>query len=145
MRDAWLYTAALAELEAQTLGADSALTRLDEALGLAGQIESNCDLSFAYLLRGDILLKRDPTHLTPAEEAFQTALGIAKEQGARSWGLRAALALAKLYQSTGRSIEAHDVLASALEGFSATPEMPEIAEAQALLERLMGGSEGAIA
>ena len=42
-------------------------------------------------------------------------------------------ALAKLYQSTGRPAEAHAVLAPALEGFAPTPEMPEIAEAQALL------------
>ena len=41
----------------------------------------------------------------PAEEAFQTALAIAKEQGARSWGLRAASSLAKLYQSTARPAE----------------------------------------
>jgi hypothetical protein len=50
--------------------------------------------------------------------------------------LRAALSLAKLYQSTGRPAEAHAVLAPALEGFSPTPETPEIAEAQALLSRL---------
>ena len=53
-----------------------------------------------------------------------------------SWGLRAALSLAKLYRLTGRPAEAHAVLAPALEGFAPTPEMPEIAEAQALLERL---------
>jgi len=49
---------------------------------------------------------------------------------------RATLSLAKLYQSTGRPNDAHAVLAPALEGFSPTPEMPEIAEAQALMEGL---------
>jgi hypothetical protein len=44
--------------------------------------------------------------------------------------------LAKLYQSTGHPGDAHAVLAPALEGFAPTPEMPEIAEAQALMERL---------
>jgi hypothetical protein len=47
--------------------------------------------------------------------------------------LRAALSLAKLYQSTERPAEAHAVLEPALQGFSSTPEMPEIAEARALL------------
>jgi hypothetical protein len=79
---------------------------------------------------------RDPSNRAPAEEAFQTALDIAKQQGARSWGLRAALSLAKLYQSTARPAEAHAVLAPALEGFSPTPEMAEIAEARALLATL---------
>jgi hypothetical protein len=41
-------------------------------------------------------------------------------------------------QSNGRAAEAHAVLASALEGFSPTPEMPEIAEAEALLAQLAG-------
>ena len=50
--------------------------------------------------------------------------------------LRAVLSLAKLYQSTGRSADAYAVLAPALEGFAPTLEMPEIAEAQALLSRL---------
>jgi hypothetical protein len=79
------------------------------------------------------LLERDPANPAPAEDAFRTAIVVAQEQGARSWGLRAALSLAKLYQATARSTEAHAVLAPALEGFSPTPEMPEIAEAQALL------------
>ena len=58
-----------------------------------------------HLLRGEILLRRDPPNPPPAEEAFQTAIAVAKEQGARCWGLRAALSLAKLYQSTGRTAE----------------------------------------
>jgi hypothetical protein len=54
------------------------------------------------------------------------------------------LSLAKLYQSTARIADAHAVLAPALGGFSTTPEMPEIAESQALLESLARGGEGAI-
>ena len=83
--------------------------------------------------RGEILLKHDPTNPAPAEEAFLTAIAVAKQQGARSFELRAALSLAKLYQSTRRPADAHAVLAPALEGFPPTPEMPEIAEAQGLL------------
>jgi hypothetical protein len=43
------------------------------------------------------------------------------------------LSLAKLYQSTSRPADAQAVLAPALEGLAPTDEMPEIAEAQALL------------
>jgi class 3 adenylate cyclase/tetratricopeptide (TPR) repeat protein len=141
MGDAWFYTVLLAELEARTLGADSALKRIDEALVLARKVEDRCDLAFLYLLRGDLLLKCDPSNPAAVEEAFQTALSIAKVQGARSWGLRAALSLAKLYQSTNRPVEAHAVLAPPLEGFSPTPEMPEIAEAQAMLAALAEAEE----
>jgi predicted ATPase len=137
----WFYTVLLAGLEAETLGAGSALARIDEALALADRVEHRCDLAFPHRLRGKILLKRDPTNPAPAEEAFRTALAIAKEQGARSWGLRAALSLAELYQSTGRLVDAQAVLSPALEGFAPTAEMPEIAEAQALLKRLAQGDE----
>jgi tetratricopeptide (TPR) repeat protein len=141
MGDAWFYTALLAEFEAQTLGADSALARNDEALALARQVDNRCDLPFPHIMRGELLLKRDPSDPAPAEEAFRTALAIGREQGARSWGLRAALALAKLYQSTARTTEAYAALAPALEGFIPTPEMPEIAEAQALLAALAEADE----
>jgi hypothetical protein len=53
-----------------------------------------------------------------------------------AYALLASHSLAKLYQSTGRPKEAQVILRPTLEGFFATPEMPEIAEAQALLRTL---------
>jgi tetratricopeptide (TPR) repeat protein len=126
----------LAELEAEEGDFEGALARIDEALVLARGIGAREGEAFLHRLRGEITLKRDPANPAPAEEAFQTALAIAQKQGGRFSGLRAALSLAKLYQSTARPAEAHAVLAPALDGFSPTPEMPEIAEAQALMERL---------
>jgi hypothetical protein len=80
-----------------------------------------------------MLLKRDPANRVRAEEELRTAIATAQAQKARSFELRAALALAKLYQSTDRPADAHAVLAPAMEGFAPRSEMPEIAEAQALL------------
>ena len=94
MSGGWFSKALLAERELRTHEVDGALVRIDEALALARQGEGRSDLPFAHLLRGEILLKRDPANPAPAEEAFETAIAIAKEQGARSWGLRAALSLA---------------------------------------------------
>ena len=126
----------LAEFEAAGQDAEGALARIDEALALAQQTGEHWTDAFLHRIRGDILLKADPEHPAPAEDAYLAAIAIAREQGARSFGLQAALRLAKLYQSTVRPVEAHDALAPALEGFSSTPEMSEIAEAQALLEAL---------
>lgn len=89
-----------------------------------------------HRIRDEVLLKRDPTNSVPAEVAFLKAIAIAREQKARSFELRAALSLAKLYQLTDRATEGQAVLNSALEGFSPRPEFPEIAEAQALLAAL---------
>jgi hypothetical protein len=112
------------------------LRRIDDALALADETGERWTDALLHRIRGYILLKRDPSNPGSAEEAFRTALAIAMEQGARSYQLLAALSLAKLSQSTGRPAEAHAVLAPALDGFTPTPEMPEIAEAQALLAAL---------
>jgi hypothetical protein len=106
-----LYTGLLAGLEAETLGADAALARIDEAFPLSNQVEHRCSLPFLHRLRGDILLKHNPSDPAPAEEGFRTSVAVAKEQGARSPVLLASLALAKLLHSTARSADAHPVLA----------------------------------
>jgi class 3 adenylate cyclase/predicted ATPase len=132
-----LFQGRLAELEAEGQDADGALRRIDEALALANETCEHWTDVLLHRIRGAILLKRDPANPAPAQEAFQTAIAVARGQKAQSFELQAALSLAKLHQSSARPAEAHAVLAPALEGFAPTPEMPEIAEAQALLERLV--------
>jgi hypothetical protein len=131
-----LFQGRLAELEAEGNDAEAALPRIDAALALANETGEHWTDSPLHRIRGDILLKRNPANPAPAEEAFLAAIAVAEAQKARSFGLQAALPLANLYQSTRRLAEAHAILAPVLEGFSPTPEMPEIAEAQALLAAL---------
>jgi predicted ATPase len=126
----------LAELEAEGQDAEGASSRIDGALALAVKTGERWTDALLHRIRGDILLKVRPDAPAPAEQAFLAAIAVAREQGARSFCLQAALKLAKLYQSTARSVEAHAVLAPALEGFTPTPEFPEIEEAQALLDTL---------
>jgi predicted ATPase len=127
---------ALAEAEARAGDVDRALAILDEALATCGRTGHRSFEADLHRVRGEMLLKRDPANPAAAEEALLTAIAVAKQQGTRSFELRAALSLAKLYQSIGRPADAHAVLAPTLEGFSPTLEMPEIAEAEALAERL---------
>jgi class 3 adenylate cyclase/predicted ATPase len=131
-----LLKIALAEAEARAGAAVRAITILDEALAASDRIGFRPFEAELHRARGEILLQRDPANPAPAEEAFGRAIEIANGQGARSFALRAAHALAKLYQSTARRADAHAVLAPALKGFPPTPEMPEIARAQALLSQL---------
>ena len=124
---------ALAEAEAVAGDPDRAIAILDEALATVDRTGYRAFETELHRVRGEMLLRRGSANPGPAEQAFLTAIAVAKQQATRSFELRAALSLAKLYQSTGRAPDAHAVLAPALEGFSPTPEMPEIAEAQALL------------
>ena len=103
---------------------DAASALVEETLAKAAQTGSHFSNSTLVRLRGDILLKCNPANCAPIEEAFRSAIAIAKEQGARSYELIATLALAKLYQSTGRPADAHAVLAPALEGFPALSLLP---------------------
>jgi tetratricopeptide (TPR) repeat protein len=135
-----LLKLALGQSEARAGDLGRAVATLDDALAASDRTGHRAFDAELHRIRGEILLNREPNELAPAEEAFQTAITVAKEQGARSFGLLAALSLAKLCQSNGHLAEAHAVLTPALEGFSPTPEMPQIAEAQALLVAL-GESE----
>jgi predicted ATPase len=126
----------LAELEVEAGSADKALPRIDEALALAEKTGEHWTDALLHRVRGNLLLMAEPEHPAHGEDAYRAAVAIAREQGARSFGLQASLALAKLYQATARPAEAHAVLADALKGFAPTPEMPEIGEAQSLMERL---------
>ena len=131
-----LLKIALAEAEARAGDPDRAVAILDEALATCDRLGFRAFEAELLRARGEILLKRDPANPAPAEDALLTAITVANQQGTRSFGLRAALSLAKLYQSTGRSVEAHAVLPPALDGFAPTSQMPELQEAQALLGEL---------
>ena len=126
----------LAEIELAEHEPDAALSSIREAQGLAGDTGQRVFDALLQRLLGEALLASDRADARAAETAFLAAIDVSRQQSARSFGLQAALALAKLYQSTGRAADAHAVLAPALEGFAPTPEMPEIAEAQALLAAL---------
>lgn len=109
---------------------------IDEALATCQRADYRAFEVELHRARGEILWDLNCANAAPAKEAFLTAIAVSNQQGTRSFELRAALSLAKLYESIGRPAEARAVLTSALAGFSSTLEMPEIDEAQALLSQL---------
>ena len=79
-----LFHGLLADLEAATRGPDAALTLHRPGTGgRAGDGKLTLD-PYLHRLRGEVLFRRDPANPVPAEEAFQTAIAIAKQQGART-------------------------------------------------------------
>ena len=75
-------------------------------------------------------------HSAAAEELYRKALGIAEEQGAKLWELRAAVSLARLRRDQGRPAEARDLLAPVYGWFTEGFDTPDLQEAKALLEAL---------
>jgi len=136
---AWLlpnFEAALAAAEASAGDTDVGLQRLDDALAEAERTEQRWYEAELHRIRAEILLKRDPADTAVAELSLQAAIAIAQSQKARSFELRAALSLAKLYRAACRDADAHTALALAVDGFPPTLQFPELAEAQALLAAL---------
>jgi class 3 adenylate cyclase/predicted ATPase len=135
----WLlpsFEAALAEVEASAGDTDAGLRHLDDALAELERTEQRYYEAEMHRIRAEILLKRDPADTAAAEQSLQAAIAIAQSQNARSFELRAALSLAKLYRAGNRDADAHAMLAPAVEGFPPTQQFPELAEAQALLSAL---------
>jgi predicted ATPase len=135
----WLLPAleaALAEAEAGAGETDAGLRRLDDALAELERTEQRWHEAEMHRIRAEILLKRDAADTATAEQSLQTAIAVARSQQARTFELRAALSLAKLYRAANRDADAHGVLAPAVEGFPPTQLFPELTEAQASLSTL---------
>jgi adenylate cyclase len=128
--------AALAEAETAAGEIDAGPKRLEDALAEAERTEERWYEAEMHRIRAEILLKRDPANTVAAEQSLETAIAIAQSQKARSFELRAALALATLYRTANRDADAHAVLASVVEAFPPTQQFPELAEAQTLLSEL---------
>jgi predicted ATPase len=132
----WLSAAeaALAMAEASAGETDAGLRRLDDALAEVGRTEQRWYEAEMHRIRAEILLQRDPANTAAAEQSLDAAIAVAQSQKARSFELRAALALAKLYRAANR--DAHAVLAPAVEGFPPTRQFPELPGAQTFLAAL---------
>jgi tetratricopeptide (TPR) repeat protein len=126
----------LGNFVAQSGDPAGALALVDEGLRLADETGEHWSDPELYRFRGEVLQAAGPAARARAEQAFEAAIAIARQQESRSFGLRAALALAKLRQSSDRRVDAAAALTPALQRFSPTPAMPEIVEARALLAAL---------
>ena len=105
-----------------------------------------------WRIKGEILVQSSMPALSPvegfkvqgsrfkgedeAEECFQKALAVARQQDAKSLELRAAMSLSRLWQQQGKTAEAWELLAPIYEWFTEGFDTPDLQEAKALLEML---------
>jgi predicted ATPase len=71
------------------------------------------------------------------EACFHQALQIARRQQAKSWELRAAMSLARLWQQQGKRAEARELLAPVYDWFSEGFDTADLQDAKALLAVLI--------
>ena len=123
----------LAEEEAAGSLIEDALTLLDSALAAIEQGHYAYS-SEVHRSLGEILLRRDSADIVRAEGAFARALEIARLQHTKSFELRAALSLARLYYATDRACAARELLEPVVVDFDVRSELSELAEARRLFE-----------
>jgi predicted ATPase len=85
---------------------------------------------------GEITLMLPQPDVAKAEAYFGRALAIARQQQAKSWELRAAMSLARLWRDQGERDEARNLLAPVYGWFTEGFDTLDLREAKALLEQL---------
>jgi predicted ATPase len=85
---------------------------------------------------GEIALMSPEPDAAKAEAHFERAIAIARKQKAKSWELRAATSLARLWQGQGRLSEAHDRLAPIYGWFTQGFDTRDLKDAKTLVDDL---------
>jgi Transcriptional regulatory protein, C terminal len=116
----------------------SAAGAVAKALATLDQSEVRLWEAELYRLRGELLLQGTAAQPNEAEVCFRQALAVAHRQQAKSWELRAAMSLSRLWQQQGKQAEAHELLAPVYGWFTEGFDTADLQEAKALLEELAG-------
>jgi tetratricopeptide (TPR) repeat protein len=85
---------------------------------------------------GEVALKSSAPDTEKAEKYFDRALAVARQQQAKSWELRAAMSMARLWRSQGKSQQARELLAPVYGWFTEGFDTLDLKEAKALLGEL---------
>ena len=133
-RPLWLVL--LAEAAGHVGQVEEGLRLLTEALAAFEASGRGDLLAEAYRLQGELLLRQATPDATQAKACFQQALAIARRQQAKSWELRAAVSLSRLWQQQGKRDEAHALLTPIYEWFTEGFDTADLQEAKVLLEDL---------
>jgi class 3 adenylate cyclase/predicted ATPase len=89
-----------------------------------------------HRIAGEIALKSPEPDAAKAEAYFERALAVARQQQAKSWELRAAMSLARLWRDQGKSKQARELLAPVYDWFTEGFDTLDLKEAKALIAEL---------
>ena len=131
-----LYHVLFAECLEKHGNTDEALTALEAAVA---HFERTGDAVWepeVHRLMGDLLLRRNPSAPDRAEVSYRRAIERARSQEAKSWEMRAATSLARLWRDQGKPAEARELLAPVYGWFTEGFDTLDLKEARALLDEL---------
>jgi predicted ATPase len=115
---------------------DDARRCIDDAIGKVERSKEKWLEAEVYRIAGEVVLKSPAPDTEKAEKHFERALSVAHQQQQKSWELRAAMSLARLWRDQGKVQQAHELLAPVYGWFTEGFDTRDLKEAKALLGAL---------
>jgi len=111
---------------------DTSLAFFEEGIRMMDEIGERWYEAEHYRVRGNLSVRMNDG--AEAESWYLRALEVSRRQQAKSWELRAATSLARLWHSQGKTAEASDLLAPVYNWFTEGFDTRDLRDAKALLE-----------
>jgi predicted ATPase len=131
-----VWLACLAKGNAQIGQFNNARQCIDEAMKVIETTKERWYEAEVNCIAGEIALMLPEPDAANAEIRFERALAVARQQQAKSWELRAAMNMARLWRDQGKRQQAHDLLAPVYGWFTEGLDTLDLKEAKALLSDL---------
>ena len=115
---------------------DDARRCIDDAIDKVERSKEKWCEAEVHRIAGEIALKSLAPDTEKAEKYFDRALAVARQQQAKSWELRAAMSMARLWRDQGKPQQARELLAPVYGWFTEGFDTLDLKEAKALLDEL---------
>jgi predicted ATPase len=130
------YLSILARAYAELGQFDDAWRCIGEAITAVKTTKETMHEADVHRIAGEIALLSPEPDAAKAEAYFERALVVARQQQAKSWELRAAMSMARLWRDQGKRDEARTLLAPVYGWFTEGFDTLDLKEAKALLDEL---------
>ena len=130
------FSSCLAMAYTQLSQFEEAQRTIREAITVTERTKERWFEAEIHCMAGEVALKSPRLGATQAEAHFQNALSAARDQKAKSWELRAAMSMARLWRDQGKREEARELLAPVYGWFTEGFDTLDLKEAKALLNEL---------
>jgi predicted ATPase len=115
---------------------DEAWSYIREAATIVEKTKERMGEADVHRIAGEIALMSLEPDAAKAEACFERALAVARQQQAKSWELRAAMSMARLWQDQGKPYQARELLAPIYDWFTEGFDTRDLKEVKALLDEL---------
>ena len=129
-----MYLTLLADAYRKLQQPQNGLEQLVEAISMTDRTQARNYEAEMHRVRGELYMSIHDDGA--AEASFREAINVAQHQSAKTWELRAAMSLARLWRDQGKRDEARDLLAPVYGWFTEGFDTRDLKDAKALLEEL---------